>query len=168
MKLSTTLGNILTFAHLNGAVPAKAEDGKEKDENDGDAGKKEGEEDGDGDGGEDGDEGDDKEAAAFTRGVTTERTRIGQILASPEAGTNPALAAHLACNTDMSADAVIAALKTSPAPAKGGKLADAIASSNLPKPGPSAQPSQSTVDAGWGAAIEKANAGLAKNHRRRP
>jgi hypothetical protein len=53
-----------------------------------------------------------------------ERTRIGHILSAPEAANRVATAAHLACNTDMTASAAIGLLKTVPAEAKGRSLAE--------------------------------------------
>ncbi len=56
-----------------------------------------------------------------------ERQRIGAILNAPEAQGREALARHLACNTDLTAEAAVAALKAATPEKPGGALASLMA-----------------------------------------
>nr|WP_298685237.1 hypothetical protein [uncultured Dongia sp.] len=170
MKLS----HLFSFGHLNASPAPRAEE-EEKDKDEGAEGTKgkdgeneedkdkaksgEGDED-EGDGGDAANDEEEKEAnaaakASFRRGVAAERKRIGQILASTEAGTNPSLAAHLACNTGLSLSAVVTSLKVSPA-GKGGGLAAAMAANPAPKVGTDGGKSPGAqVEADWDKALAK-------------
>ena len=73
---------------------------------------------------------DEKEAKAFAAGASAERIRCSEIFASAAAGNNPAMAAELAFNTGLSADAAISILKTSPSSAARAGLAARMANTD--------------------------------------
>lgn len=134
--------------------------------------KEEGEEHEDGEDGEDGDEDEDEgeehekdegKKAAHRRGRKVgvkvgrraERKRCGAIFASPAAAANVQLAAKLAFNTSLTADAAITILESTPRP---NGLATRMANVAVPKipPGGSIElKGAQAIDAAWGLVMKE-------------
>lgn len=148
------------FAHLTSMPPLKAEDPKDKKDDDKDAkrARQEGESDDDyaarmakmdedekkeaanpkdGDKEADGDE-KEKEAAATTRGVLAERERWSAVMAAPETAGRLATACTLLADTELSATQVIGVLKTTPEAKVEGSLARRMAAAAATIPAPDA------------------------------
>lgn len=112
----------------------------------------------DGDDDDDDEKKDDKESrrgkastAEYRRGVKAERARCAAIFGAKAAAANVPLAASLAFETGMSADAAIRVLKGQPAPNSAG----ADRSRRNPDLGPDGAPQGSSSRKAWGAAIDK-------------
>lgn len=135
-----------------------------------------GDEDGDGDGAADDEEDDEDEAdmkkavqaghdialdAAFRMGARAQRRRCAAIMADPAAAANPVLAMTFAFETNMTADAAIAALKRQPAPAAaapaglhGRMAASPVATLRVGAGGAPAPSGPAAVAASWDAVMK--------------
>jgi hypothetical protein len=89
--------------------------------------------------------------AEYRRGVKAERARCAAIFGAKAAAANVPLAASLAFETGMSADAAIRVLKGQPAPNSAG----ADRSRRNPDLGPDGAPQGSSSKKAWGVAIDK-------------
>jgi hypothetical protein len=97
--------------------------------------------------------------AAFRRGARAQRRRCARIFEAPAAAANPALAASLAFETPMTADAAAALLARAPAAAPKQLLADRMAASGAAAirvgPGAAEAPrGEAAIAASWDRALK--------------
>lgn len=96
------------------------------------------------------------EAHGYRRGFKAANTRSAKIFGSAEAADNLQLAAQLAFNTDMTAEAAIAVMKTASVGGPG-KLARRMAAVNTPRIGagaPTEQSSEAAIQNSWAEAAK--------------
>lgn len=168
-SLMSRVASALTFAHLAALTPgaAKAEG---DDKNPEDKGKTASEDDKDDDDDtkpkETKAEGDDKEkkgeeyakaqrAEGVSEGRAAERERCAAIFASPAAARNVQLAAELAFNSDMSAEAAIAALGKA-APARAEPAGRSARNPSLGAGAPAQESPAAAIASSWDAAAKRA------------